>query len=293
MEIMRLDPQCAACLKDKYLNKVPQTATAEERLAYQDEVLRLIAEAPPAVSAPELIADITALQRAMFGWSEDFTTIKRHFNAKMSSLAGEIRDAITAATDPLYLAISYAMLGNYIDFGAMDSVSEEKLQSLLAQAESLRLNATEYNQLKAELGSAKRLVYLTDNCGEIVMDRLLVEQLLRQFPGLSVTVIVRGKPVLNDATMEDASQIGLDQMVPVIGNGTGVAGTSLRLISKPARQAIDAADVVIAKGLGNFETLRHCGKNIYYLFLCKCQMFADRFSVPRYTGILCNDHRCV
>jgi uncharacterized protein with ATP-grasp and redox domains len=89
--------------------------------------------------------------------------------------------------------------------------------------------------------------------------------------------------------MEDAHQVGLDQTTKVIGNGSNVAGTCLDLISDEAKNLIESADFVISKGQGNFETLQECGLNIYYLFLCKCIMFANKFQVPRFTGMLLND----
>ena len=132
-------------------------------------------------------------------------------------------------------------------------------------------------------------MYLTDNCGEIVMDKLLIEEIQKLNQKAEVTVIVRGLPVLNDVTMEDAIQVGLTEMVNVIGNGSEIAGTYLEDISEEAKNVIDDADVILAKGQGNFETLRMCGKNIYYIFMCKCEMFAKRFQVPRYYGMLIND----
>jgi uncharacterized protein with ATP-grasp and redox domains len=95
--------------------------------------------------------------------------------------------------------------------------------------------------------------------------------------------------VVDDATMFDARQIALTDVVKVIGSGSNIAGTALNKISADALQTIEAADVIISKGQGNFETLNRCGKNIYYMFMCKCQMFADRFGVPLYSGVLIND----
>ncbi len=93
----------------------------------------------------------------------------------------------------------------------------------------------------------------------------------------------------NIISMEDAVQVGLTSIVEVIGNGSGVAGTDLTLISEEAKSKIEEADVIIAKGQGNFETLQMCGKNVYYIFMCKCDMFANRFQVPKYYGMFIND----
>ncbi len=137
--------------------------------------------------------------------------------------------------------------------------------------------------------NAKKLVYLTDNCGEIVMDKLLLRRIHAINPAREMTVVTRGAPVLNDATMEDALNCGLDEHARVTHNGSGIAGTCLERISKEAREVIDAADVIIAKGQANFETLRRCGKNVYYIFLCKCELYARRFGVPRLQGMLIRD----
>ncbi len=122
-----------------------------------------------------------------------------------------------------------------------------------------------FRDLQEELGKAKKLLYLTDNCGEIVIKE--------RYPQLSVTVMVRGKAVINDATEEDAIQVGMTEITRVVNNGTGIAGTCLEQMPEVPFQEVDEADVIIAKGHGNYETLRGCDRNVFYLFLCKCEMF--------------------
>ena len=124
-----------------------------------------------------------------------------------------------------------------------------------------------------------------------MLDRLFIEEIKRQNPRLDVTVITRGAPVLNDCTKEDACSVGLDLAAHIVSNGTAVAGTCLDRIAPAAREAIDNADVIISKGQGNFETLIGCKKNVYYLFLCKCEKFSDRFGVKNMSAMLVNDKR--
>ncbi len=290
MESERLNPKCIECLLEKYL-KVPEEADDALKLQYMQKVFGIISKASLSTSTPELVAQITALRQEIFCDTKDFTEIKRHFNRLMLEQTDWIKTNIESCADPFLQSIRYAMLGNYIDFGAMDCVSESKLRELLQSADTIQVNNDEYKSLSHELQKAKSLVYLTDNCGEIAMDRLLIEQILKDYPNCSVTVMVRGEPVLNDATLDDAKQVGLCDLVSVIPNGSNIAGTCLNKISYEAKRVIDTADVIIAKGQGNFESLRFCGKNIYYLFLCKCDMFANRFGVEKYSGILCNDRR--
>lgn len=207
----------------------------------------------------------------------------------MSELETDIRREINNSSEPLKAAVQYAMTGNYIDFAAMDSVDENKLREMRKSAPLNAVDEAEYAALECDLTDAKKLVFLTDNRGEIVLDKLLIETITNINPKLDITVIVRGQNVVNDATMADAEQIGLTKQVRVTDNGSSIAGTCLNRISDDARQIIENADVIISKGQGNFETLQKCGLNAYYIFMCKCKMFADRFNVPLYSGILIND----
>ena len=152
-----------------------------------------------------------------------------------------------------------------------------KLDAILNNAQAELLDAVEYEQLQTELRAAQRVVYLTDNAGEVVLDQLLLRLLMARYPQISWTVIVRGAPTLNDATLQDAQETGLTALVQVIGNGSALPGTVWTDISPEARQFLIDADVVIAKGQANFETLSGCGLNVYYLLLCKCDYFVRRF----------------
>ena len=289
MELIRLNPACISCLLKNRLEDFPEDTPHEMQIEYMQRVLKAISETPKSEGAPVIVRTINQIQKEMFGYNKDFTHVKSHFNELMLEKAPSVREKLNQSEDSLKLAIQYAMTGNYIDFGAMNNVDEEQLGQLLDQASDNHVDEEEYVSLKADIENARSIVYLTDNCGEIVMDKLLIEEIKKQNPNAQITAIVRGKPVLNDATMEDAIQVGLTELVNVIGNGSEIAGTYLEEISEEAKNAIDCADVIFAKGQGNFETLRMCGKNIYYIFMCKCEMFAKRFQVPKYYGMLIND----
>lgn len=286
---VRMRPECISCVIKNKLEMVPEHISVERKLEYMQKVLKEIAELPTYHSAPVAVRNIYRIQKEMFGFEENYAQIKRHFNQLMMEKEAELRANIQNAEDRLKLAIQYAMTGNYIDFGAMDHVDECALGHFFEEAEKNPVNEQEYERLKKELAQAKNIVYLHDNCGEIVVDKLLIQEIQAWNPNVKITSVVRGYDVVNDATLEDAEQIGLTQMVDVIGNGSDIGGTCLEEISDEARKIIDSADVIIAKGQGNFETLQNCGKNIYYIFMCKCEMFANRFQVPKYCGMLIND----
>ena len=216
----------------------------------------------------------------------DFTEIKRHFNALMLEGEAEFESRVLASEDPLKSAVQYAMMGNFIDFSALDKVEESRLMELIDRAPDITVDEECLELLRERTEKGHTLVLITDNCGEIVMDKILLRQLLRLNPDLSVTVIVRGGPVANDATIEDAEQVGLTEFGCCIGNGNATDGSVMRIMSREAREAITRADVVIAKGQANYETLYGCACNVFYIFMCKCMLFMDRFKVPQFTGIL-------
>jgi uncharacterized protein with ATP-grasp and redox domains len=148
----------------------------------------------------------------------------------------------------------------------------------------MHVDGENYRMLCAQLEAEKKLLYLTDNAGEIGFDRIFAEQIHKHYPHLEITFCVRGGPAANDATREDAAAVGIP--FPVIDNGNCVAATELTLLGAEAKRAMDAADVIIAKGQGNAESLYGCGYNVYYVFLIKCIRFAERFGKPMLTPML-------
>lgn len=289
MSHRRLTSTCLSCLTRGQLDKYPENISEEQQILYKQRALQILATAKESESAPMIVYKLDQLRMELFGANVDYTDIKKYFNEYVMQKQFRIEAEVETASDQLLRALQYSMTGNYIDFGAMENVSEEKFEELLNNAKNIDLDRTEYEHLLDDLKTAKHLVFLHDNCGEVVFDHVLIKALKNLYPDLHITSMVRGVPVLNDATMDDAKQIGLTETVQVIGNGTGIAGTSLADVSEEALKLIREADVIISKGQGNFETLFGCGLNIYYLFMCKCTMFANRFHKKLYEGMLIND----
>lgn len=292
MEVKRLHYECLSCMTKIHLDKYPKDVTDDKKIEYMQRVLKVLAEAPERYGAPVIVRTINQIQDEMFGMKQEYAEIKRHYNQVMMEHEEQVNNKLATSKDPVKTGIQYAMIGNYIDFGARIHVNEEQLTELLNDSDRFVIDEKQYGELTDDLEKANKLVYLTDNCGEIVMDKLLIREIQKKYPGLKVTVLVRGAEVINDATMEDAKQVGLTEIAEVIPNGSDIAGTWLEEISEEAKVVLDEADVIISKGQGNFETLRKCGKNIYYIFLCKCDLFANTFQVPKLTGMLVNEKYC-
>ena len=286
---MKVSAECMHCLVKRQAENIKKYPDEEKKAEYLGKVLGIIANNAAEEPAPVLLSHIGRLHEAYFGKPFSFDELKKGYNAMMLGKEAEIRQKISGEADPLALALRFAQIGNFIDFGAMDSVDDGKLMEFLEQAETLPLSEEAYRKFTGNLKTAKKLVYMTDNCGEIVLDKLLLETIERIAPHVECKIIVRGEPVLNDATMEDALQVGIEKCGKVIPNGTNIAGTYIPWVSAEVKKALEEADILISKGQGNFESLHGCGLNIYYLFLCKCQWFMERFGLPQYSGVFINE----
>lgn len=291
---MKLNPFCMCCALNKQEQKIRHYPDMEKKTEYMKKVMALMSNTEEKDCAPSLSVDIQKLYSSFWNCPmEDFTEIKKEFNQLMLNMEISIEDKIRKSNDPLEKALLYARIGNYIDFAALSNVDQSTVITLLDEKSSEALDEKEYKNFLHDLSSAKKLVYLTDNCGEVVLDKMAVKILKEQYPNLDITVIVRGYPVVNDATMEDAEEIGLTDLVNVIGNGSNVGGTWIPGINSESRELLYNADLIIAKGQGNFETLNDCGLNIYYLFLCKCDLFQRRFHAENLQGMFLNERRLV
>ena len=151
----------------------------------------------------------------------------------------------------------------------------------------MELDREIYGKLCRDLEKGKNLLYLTDNAGEIGFDRIFAQQIARRYPNIQITFCVRGGATLNDATREDAAEVGVP--FPVIDNGNDIAGTVPEKLGHEAKAALETADVIIAKGQANAETLLDSGYNIYYAFLVKCIRFQERFRKPKLTPMLVSE----
>ncbi len=287
----RFNSHCIKCIIGKYIDKLPEGTCEEDRLKFARGVLDILRSCPDDISSPEIVALIVDYRTSLFGFYDEYADVKSYFNKLLSDREGYFEEHICSAEDSVLEAMKYALLGNYIDFGALNSVEDEKLLAIPKEAKELNIGESEYQFFINDLKNARRLVYLTDNCGEIVFDKLFIKALKKAFPTLEVTAIVRGGAVLNDATLTDAESVGLDSVAEVTDNGNCIAGTVLKKLSPSAKEKIDGADVIISKGQANFETLCGSGLNIYYLFLCKCTLYSEKFNVPQFTGMFKNDKR--
>ena len=290
---MRLDSQCILCLLKRHSETAAKYGDEGQVTAFTRDLMHMICAGPVEMSAPFYTPGITKLFTEHFGLADDrFAEEKEASNRYALERFDRLTQMVRNAADPLYAGLQGAILGNYIDFSALQGeVSFEKLDEMLALLHTIEVDRETFEALRADLGRGRELLYLTDNAGEIVFDRVWLEVIRDLFPNLSITVCVRGGPAQNDATRADAQAVGMP--FRVIDNGTRIPGTVLELASEDLNAVLKTADVIIAKGQANVETLLDTdhGYNVYYAFLVKCKRFIDRFGKAKLTPMLVHDHK--
>lgn len=210
------------------------------------------------------------------GNSDPYSKEKEYSTYQARKHYPQLKKMRDMSSNKLLTSTEIAASGNIIDYGAKAHFDiRRELEKLFSGLESWPKDRFDYEDFTRDLDAAGRVLYLLDNCGEIYFDKILIEQLLDQ--GKEVVAAVRGGPVLNDVTMADAVEAGIDNIVRVIDNGTAFPGTVLEHCSRTFVDEFSGADIIISKGQGNFETLESLKDGrIYFLFKVKCPVVARR-----------------
>ena len=283
---MLLDEECKECLFNSQLKKVLRDrGDCEKTERFKKGVKELCANPPADYCAPLLMRDIDGLHRKIFGSGIDYSAEKELFNRKLSEIEDKLFDSVSASRDPLAEALKFSMAANYIDFARIANLDENAVDYVISAARRAEPDKDALDIFKNKLESAKRLCFLHDNCGEIVLDKILIRIIKKLRPEIAVTSVVRGSAIINDATRADAEQVGLGAYSKIADNGTGVPGTYLKEISAETLNVLKEADVIISKGLGNLETLYGEGYSAFYCFTCKCLHISERFGAPLWSAV--------
>ena len=278
--------ECLLCHMGRTVKTARNLGTEEQAMAFSKDLMKLYLSAPEGVGSPWFGPGTQDLLEKHYGVPHDrFVEEKAESNRFVLARLEQIREKVVSGSDPVFAGLQMAILGNYIDFAALQGeISFEKLDEMLENASHMELDLDAYAALCADLEQGKHLLYLTDNAGEIGFDRIFAEEIHKKYPNLQITFCVRGGPAMNDATREDAAEVGIP--FPVIDNGNRIPGTQIDELSEQAKEALDTADVILAKGMANCETMRGCDYNVYYAFLVKCQRFVSLYEKPMLTPML-------
>jgi uncharacterized protein with ATP-grasp and redox domains len=282
---MRLDAECYPCM-------MAQAFRAARLSELEDKALRqvmrstasILRDIDPSISPPEAAAVFYDRIKELSGVEDPFLQLKRESNRKALELLPRLQVEADRHSDPLFYALQAAVAGNIIDFGAQAEPGdlEENLARVLESEPFINHSAL----LRSNLQEASRALLICDNAGEIALDRFLCEVLLREFPRLHLSAAVRGGPAINDALLEDARAVGLDEVCEVITTGLAMAGVSPDRCSPLFREHFRAADVILSKGQGNFETLDGRDENIFFLFQVKCECVSNHLGAAKGLAVI-------
>jgi len=263
---------CFPCIVRQALESA-RMATNNEILQREilNSVFKELPKVPQTVTPPEIAVTVHRIIKKVSGNKDPYKKVKEKFNKKALQLYSDLKQRINKSDNHLLTAAKLAIAGNIIDFGAGGSNFD--LNQNIKEVLSSNLAIDHFNKFKDDILRSSSVLYIGDNTGEIVFDRILIEE-IKKYSEADIFFVVRGEPILNDATIEDAKFVGIDKVAEVISDGYDAPAILRSNSSKELKKAFDSADMVIAKGQGNYETLNEVKGNIYFLLKAKCLVLA-------------------
>ncbi len=265
---------CYPCFLRQALSAARRVgADPEVQHAVMQELLAVLQDFPPGATPPEIAYRVHRIVRAKIDVEDPYREAKAESTRQALAFYSQAKELVARADDPLDVAVRLSIAGNIIDLGVSDHHDdlEATVERVLAQPFAIH----DDRAMRARLAEADHVLFLADNAGETVFDRVLIEAL-----PVPVVYAVKGGPTLNDATLEDAVAAGLDGCATVVTNGADLPGTVLSLCSEQFRRRFHAAPLVIAKGQGNYETLSDAGPRVFCLLQVKCPVIGRDLGAP-------------
>jgi damage-control phosphatase, subfamily I len=272
---MQTTLDCVPCIINSFIRllKLGELVIGDKEQAMR-KLLRYMSDADYQQSPPDLGREMHRMMREELNDPDPYKGIKNKYNIMMLEMYSEFENIVESAKDPFNMAMRLAVAGNVIDFGPQDQLD---IMDTINRVVHSNIDIDDSILLKSELENAKRVLYIGDNCGEIVLDKLFLETIKKP----DVYFAVRGGPVLNDATIEDAKMVGIDKIAKIITTGDDAPGVILEDTSEKFKQIFNESDLIIAKGQGNLEGLLGVNKNIYYLLVAKCDLIGRLIGTKR------------
>ena len=266
---MRTYLECIPCIVNQSI-RIARQMTQDEKVQEEllQQVLKSLSHMSYHLTPPHLGREAHRVVRRVLNHPDPFLKVKREFNRQVRALYPTLKEKVDHAVDRLSCALRLAIAGNVIDFGPQHRF---QLMRTIEEALVKKPAVDDSESLRAGLKGVSSILYLGDNAGETFFDKILIKEL----GPAKIYYAVRGSAVINDATAEDAYYAGIDQVAQVVSNGSDVPGTILEDCTESFREIFDRADLVIAKGHGNYETLNEVkGKKLYFLLMVKCKIIA-------------------
>lgn len=282
---MKIQPECIPCMLRRSLFEI-ELATNDSKKREDAMLLALKTFAEiydPSLSSAEIA---TRLHKAVYNAVENkdpYMELKKKSNEVALKLLPRVQEKIERSGDPLNTAMICSIIGNILDFGIEGgSKSPEDLMVDFEKYFLEGLGYDDYEKGRKIIERAKEIVFIADNCGEIVFDKLLCLELKKFRPGMKLTLVVRGEPILSDATIEEAMDLGFDEIVDnILTTGTFAVGLDIKNIPKDLKIALEKSDLIICKGMANYEALSETSyRPVLYLLRTKCLPVARSMGLP-------------
>lgn len=280
---MKINDQCLTCLVNQVIKIAHITNVTDKELLYK-KVFAYLSEIDFSKTNPEIIGETFQLIKKQIDNEDPYYDIRRYYNQLFLQQINTLEQKINQSSDPLSETIKYAIIANIIDFSPIHQ--DIDIQKWFNHIDNITLTINHIDYLKKDIQSSQSLLYLGDNCGEICLDLLLIKRIKAINPNLHIYFGVRGTPVVNDSIEEDAYLVGIDKYATVISNRDQSLGTILPRTSEAFQQIYENADVIIAKGQANYESLSEENKNIYFMLVVKCHVISQYIGIPE-KSIIC------
>jgi uncharacterized protein with ATP-grasp and redox domains len=267
---------CVPCFLRQAL-EASRMATKDENVQRKviDSVMGRLPMLSFNVSPPEIAQVVHGLVKEITGESDPYREIKKKHNQTLLKLYSPLKEIVSNSQDRLLTATKMAIAGNVIDLGVQNEVKD--LENTIYRLLSSDLVIDNHTDFKEALTNSHLIIYLGDNAGEIVLDKILIEE-LKSMMDIEIVFIVRGEPIINDATMEDAKLVGMSDLTRVISNGSDAPATILSQCSSEVLELFSKADMIISKGQGNYESLSEEDR-VFFLLKAKCPVVARELGV--------------
>ena len=284
---MKMNEQCLPCLINQAI-KTANMVGADGREKLYKKIFAYMSNMDFSKTNPEVVGENYRLIKQHTGCEDPYKDTKNYYN----HLFLENLDVYDEKIHSIEEAVKYAIVANIIDFNPVHSNVREDMKHFFANIDSLELAINDVDTLIGDIQQAKSILYLGDNCGEICFDKLLIKRIKELNQKCHIYFGVRGEAVVNDNTEEDAYSVGMDEYATIVSNGDYALGTVISRVSPAFQEIYQNADVVIAKGQANFESLSEENKNIYFLLMTKCKVIADYIGVKE-KSLVCMQKRLV
>jgi len=282
---MKIRTECVPCLIKRIIFEAQECSQDRDvQTKTIKNAMKRLAELYDPDSASAIIAtEVHRVAYESLGNSDPYLSLKKQSNKVAKSLVPRVEELIRNSGDPLKSSIISAVVGNMMDFGISGgSATPDVLEEIFDKTYSAGLGYDDTDGMKKILDKSKNVMLFTDNCGEIVFDKILCRELKKQYPDLFITLVVKGVPVLSDAVMQDAEDLGFDEVVDeILTTGCFAVGVDFIKLPKNVKTRLDNADLIICKGMANYESFSETYYHpIVYLMRTKCNAIADSMRVP-------------